>query len=132
MYYLDTNTCIYFLNGKYESVRTKLLSISPREIAVPSIVKAELILGAYKSKKREANIEKVEQFLEPFDITPFENEMTYMYAEIRTDIEKKGIVIGPNDLLIATIVKYMNGILITNNIGEFKRIKGLLIENWAK
>mgnify|MGYP000851319228 CR=1 FL=1 len=132
MYYLDTNTCIYFLNGKYESVRTKLLSLSPREIAVPTLVKAELILGAYKSKKRESNIEKVERFLEPFGIIPFEDEMTYVYAEIRSDIEKKGVIIGPNDIIIASIVKYQNGILVTNNISEFKRVKGLLLENWVK
>jgi len=132
MYYLDTNTCIYFLNGKYESVRTKLLSLSPREIAVPTLVKAELILGAYKGKKRESNIEKVERFLEPFGIIPFEDEMTYVYAEIRSDIEKKGVIIGPNDIIIASIVKYQNGILVTNNISEFKRVKGLLLENWVK
>lgn len=132
MYYLDTNTCVYFLNGKYESVRTKLLATSPREIAIPSLVKAELILGAYKSKKREANIEKVERFLEPFGIVPFDDEMTYVYAEIRSDIEKKGAMIGPNDLIIAAIVKHQNGILVTNNVSEFKRVKGLLLENWVK
>jgi tRNA(fMet)-specific endonuclease VapC len=132
MYYLDTNTCIYFLNGKYESICKKLLSISPKEVAIPSIVKAELILGAFKSKKKEANIEKVEMFLDPFPIIPFEDHMTYVYAEIRSDIEKKGIVIGPNDLFIAAIVKHKNGILVTNNTNEFKRIKGLLLENWVK
>ena len=63
MYYLDTNTCIYFLNGKYESIKKKILSTPPNEIAIPSIVKAELLLGAYKSKKRNANLEKVEKFL---------------------------------------------------------------------
>ena len=109
-----------------------MLSLSPREIAVPTLVKAELILGAYKSKKRESNIEKVERFLEPFGIIPFEDEMTYVYAEIRSDIEKKGVIIGPNDIIIASIVKYQNGILVTNNISEFKRVKGLLLENWVK
>ncbi len=132
MYYLDTNTCIYFLNGKYESIRTKILSLSPKEIAIPVIVKAELILGAYKSKNKESNIEKLEMFLEPFQIIAFEDRMSYVYAEIRTEIEKKGIVIGPNDLFIASIVKYQNGILVTNNISEFRRVKGLLLENWVK
>jgi tRNA(fMet)-specific endonuclease VapC len=48
MYYLDTNTCIYFLKGTYESVRSKFLSTNPREIAIPSLEKAELLLGALK------------------------------------------------------------------------------------
>jgi len=132
MYFLDTNTCIYFLNGSHESIRTRLLSTSPEEIAIPSIVKAELIFGAYKSKKKAKNLEKVELFLDPFQIIPFEDAMTYLYAEIRNDLESRGIPIGPNDLLIAAIVKFHGGILVTNNTNEFKRIKGLMLENWAR
>jgi len=50
MYFLDTNTCIYFLNGKYQYIKKKILSTPPNEIAIPSIVKSELIFGAYKNK----------------------------------------------------------------------------------
>ena len=132
MYFLDTNTCIYFLNGKYEFIKEKILATPPNEIQIPTIVKAELLLGAYKSKKRKENIEKVEKFLEPFEVIPFIDLITYTYAEIRNDIEKKGEVIGPNDMLIASIVKFHEGILVTNNVKEFDRIKGLKIENWAK
>jgi tRNA(fMet)-specific endonuclease VapC len=132
MYFLDTNTCIYFLNGKYEFIKEKVMSTPPNEIQIPTIVKAELLLGAYKSKKRKENIEKVEMFLEPFEVIPFIDLITYTYAEIRNDIEKKGEVIGPNDILIASIVKFHEGIIVTNNVREFERIKGLKIENWAK
>ena len=132
MYFLDTNTCIYFLNGKYEFIKEKILATPPNEIQIPTIVKAELLLGAYKSKKRKENIEKIEKFLEPFEVIPFIDLITYTYAEIRNDIEKKGEVIGPNDMLIASIVKFHEGILVTNNVKEFDRIKGLKIENWAK
>ncbi len=52
MYYLDTNICIYFINGKYQSLKNKILSIPPSKIRLPSIVKAELLLGAYKSPFR--------------------------------------------------------------------------------
>ena len=132
MYFLDTNTCIYFLNGKYESIKKKILATPPSEIAIPSIVKAELLLGAYKSKKRKTNIEKLEHFLEPFEIMPFFDLIAYIYAEIRNETEKEGKVVGPNDLLIASIVKFHEGVLVTNNVAEFKRIKGLRIENWAE
>jgi tRNA(fMet)-specific endonuclease VapC len=132
MYFLDTNTCIYYLNGKYESIKGKLLSISPEQIQIPSVVKAELLLGAYKSKKRNSNLEKIEKFLQPFEVVPFEDRMTYIYADIRFEIEKKGNVIGPNDMFIASIVKYHNGILVTNNEKEFNRIKDLKIDNWVK
>jgi len=132
MYFLDTNTCIYFLNGKYESLRAKLLSTPPNEISIPAIVKAELLLGAYKSQKKKENVEKVEKLLEPFAVVPFFDLISYVYADIRNEAEKVGENVGPNDLLIASIVKFHDGILVTNNTKEFKRIKGLKIENWAK
>ncbi|HAL93439.1 MAG TPA: VapC toxin family PIN domain ribonuclease [Spirochaetaceae bacterium] len=132
MYYLDTNTCIYFLNGKYESIKEKVLSIPPNEIGIPSIVKAELFFGAYKSKNRKSNIEKVEMFLEPFEIIAFDDLMTYVYADIREKMEKTGALIGPNDLLIASIVKFYDGILVTNNEKEFGKVEVLRIENWTK
>lgn len=131
MYYLDTNTCIYFLNGKHESIRDKLIITSPNEIAIPSIVKAELLLGAYKSKNRKENTEKVRQFLEPFEVIGFDDLMTYVYADIRYKTEKNGDIVGPNDLFIASIVKFHDGILVTNNVKEFKRIEGLTIQNWV-
>ncbi len=132
MYFLDTNTCIYFLNGKYESLRTKILATPPNEISIPAIVKAELLLGAYKSQKKKENVEKVEKLLEPFAVVPFFDLIAYVYAEIRNETEKVGEKVGPNDLFIAAIVKFHDGILVTNNVQEFKRIKGLKIENWIK
>jgi len=132
MYFLDTNTCIYFLNGKYSSIKDKILSTPPNAIAIPTIVKAELLLGAYKSKNKTVNLEKVEQFLEPFEIISFVDLMTYVYAEIRTSTESLGITIGPNDLFIASIVKFHEGVLVTNNVKEFERIDGLQIDNWVE
>lgn len=131
MYYLDTNTCIYFLNGLSESIKDKILSTSPSEIVIPSIVKAELLLGAYKSKSKGSTLEKVERFLQPFEIVPFDDQMTYCYADIRSYLESRGKIIGPNDILIAAIVRFHEGTLITNNVDEFKRIPGLKVENWA-
>jgi tRNA(fMet)-specific endonuclease VapC len=130
MYFLDTNTCVYFLNGKYESIKNKILTTSPNEILIPSIVKAELILGAYKSQKKKQNIEIIEKFLQPFEIVPFVDLVSYVYADIRSVLEKEGKIIGPNDLLIASIVKFHDGILVTNNTKELERIKGLKLENW--
>ncbi len=131
MFYLDTNTCIYFLNGRYLRIKEKILSTPPNEITVPSVVKAELLLGAYKSKNRKENIEKVEKFIEPFEVVPFNDMMTYVYADIRYKTEIKGIIIGPNDLFIASIVKFNDGILVTKNLKEFEKIEGLKIEDWT-
>lgn len=130
MYFLDTNTCIYFLNGKYESIKTRILETPPGNIYIPSIVKAELLLGAFKSNNKNDTTRKVEQFLKPFEIIPFTNQMTYIYAKTRSQLEIAGKIIGPNDLLIASTVIFYNGILVSHNIGEFKRIKNLNLESW--
>ena len=130
MFFLDTNTCIYYLNGTSASIKDKILSTSPAEIKICSVVKAELHLGAYKSRFKQGNLEKVEAFLEPFEIVPFDNQAAYLYADIRSKTETTGRNVGPNDLLIAAVVLLFDGLLITNNVREFSRIDGLQIEDW--
>jgi len=75
-------------------------------------------------------LEKVEKFLQPFEIIPFEDQICYHYADIRSFLEHKSEIIGPNDLLIASIARFHNAILVTNNIKEFNRVPDLLTENW--
>ena len=130
-YYLDTNICIYFLKGLYPKISKKLELLHPNHIKIPSIVKAELLFGVKKSKLSKSNMEKVIQFLEPFEIVDFDSDSSIFYSDIRFNLEKKGKVIGPNDLLIASTVISKNGTLVTNNVKEFKNVKGLLIENWT-
>ena len=131
MYFIDSNTCIYFMNGKFSSVREKFLSVSPKEIKISSVVKGELLLGAFKSQTREKTTEKVEKFLKPFEIVNFTGKMAYSYAEIRKDLELAGTPIGANDLLIAATVLHEKGTLITHNANEFARVNGLKIEDWV-
>lgn len=132
MYYIDTNICIYFLKNEYEGVSKKWLSLSPVDIKIPSIVKAELLLAVYKSGRSKKSLSKMESFLEPYEIVPFSDEASYEYAEIRADLEKRQKLIGSNDLMIAAIAKADNAILVTNNVQEFGRVKGLKIENWVE
>lgn len=132
MYFVDTNTCIYFMNGKYTSVKEKFLSISPKEIKIPSVVEAELLLGAYKSQTREQTVKKVKTFLKPFEIIPFTDDMTEEYAEIRAELELSGKTIGANDYFIAATARRKKSILVTHNVGEFSRVSNLEIEDWVK
>ncbi len=76
--------------------------------------------------------QKVTEFLLPFTIIPFDDEASLIYSEIRGSLEKKGQIIGPNDFILASTVLANDGILVTNNVEEFKRIKELKIENWTK
>lgn len=132
MYFVDSNTCIYFMNGKFPSVREKFLSLSPKEIKISAVVKAELLLGAFKSQTRDQTTNKVEKFLKPFDIVDFTDKMSYDYAEIRKDLELSGKPIGANDLLIASTALHEKATLVTHNVDEFSRVKGLKIEDWVE
>jgi tRNA(fMet)-specific endonuclease VapC len=95
-----------------------------------SITVAELYFGAEKSKAKLKNQKIVEDFITTFEIIPFDELSCKEYAKIRTVLETSGVPIGPMDLLIGSISLTYNYILVTNNIKEFKRIKGLRLENW--
>lgn len=129
MYFLDTNTCIDFLRNLSESVRSRFLSVPLNEIKIPVVVKAELLLGAYKSTKPET-LERTKQFLELFEVIPFSDEMSYTYAKIRKELEVKGNKIGANDLFIAASALNKGAVLVTHNTREFIRIDGLKLDDW--
>lgn len=131
-YLLDTNSCIKYLNGTSENIKKRLGSKQPRDTVVCSIVKAELFYGAQKSAKPSENLEKVHKFIDRFVSLPFDDKASEKYGEIRSNLEKAGTPIGPNDLLIASIALANNVILVTHNTREFKRVNGLKTEDWEK
>jgi len=89
-----------------------------------------LIHGAEKSLKREDNHLKISAFLLPFEIIPFDSAGAECYGKIKAVLEKKGMLIGPNDLLIAATALANNAVLVTDNTNEFNRVEGLVVENW--
>lgn len=131
MFYLDTNTCIYYLNGTFPLLQQKLLAHRPAEITVPSIVKAELLYGAFKSQRREENLDSVRRFLQPFAVATFGDPEAEHYSQIRADLEKAGTPIGPNDLIVAATVRAQQGTIVTHNVSEFSRVTELTIEDWT-
>lgn len=131
IYYLDTNICVYFLKGLYPSIMENIQITNPSNIKIPSIVKAELLYGAEKSQHKTKNLANINRFLEPFEIIPFDDDCSIVYSKIRSAMELKGSVMGPNDYIIAASVLAKNGILVTNNTKEFEKVKNLKIENWT-
>lgn len=131
-YLLDTNTCIRYLNGTSEAIRRHIETTHPREIAVCSVVKAELFYGAHNSQHPNANLDKQRTFLERFVSLPFDDQAAETYGRIRATLKKAGTPIGPNDLLIAAIAVSQNCIVISHNTKEFRRITALEIEDWEE
>lgn len=131
-YFLDTNMCVYYLKGLGSQLKANLLSRIPEEIKIPVITKAELLLGVEKSMKRDENREKVIEFLFPFEIVPFTDSDIPVFADIRSTLEKRGEIIGPYDLILASIVLSHEGTLVTHNTKGFSRIDNLRIEDWSE
>lgn len=131
-YFLDTNICIYALKDKFPRIKEKMENLSPSEIAIPSMVKAELYYGAQKSQNKNKVISALNEFLAPFDIIPFGNKEVMTYAEIRDKLEKSGKIIGPNDIIIAATTLSHGATLVTHNTREFERVENLSVEDWAE
>jgi tRNA(fMet)-specific endonuclease VapC len=95
-----------------------------------SVVKAELFYGAMKSANPLRNIQKQRKFTEQFVSLPFDDAAAEIYGRIRSELEKSGTPIGPNDLMIAAVVLNRDITLVTHNTQEFSRVKELKITDW--
>ena len=130
-YLLDTNICIYALKGLHPPIRERMESLEPSDLRIPSIVVAELLTGAQKSRHRERTIEIVHRFLAPFHVVAFDGSAAGHYGRIRAGLEASGTSIGPDDLIVAATALAVQGTLVTHNAREFSRVPGLHCEDWT-
>ncbi len=126
---LDTNVVIAYLKGR-EPATSRMKNANPADIGIPSVVVYELEYGTLKvaSPRRRAILESVISVLGHI---PFDGSAAREAARIRLDLEKRGQVIGPMDLLIAGTALSRGAVLATNNVKEFSRVRGLRLEDWT-
>jgi tRNA(fMet)-specific endonuclease VapC len=129
-YLLDTNTCIRHLNQRSPSITRRLAELSVEDIAVCSVVKAELFAGAAKSQTPAKTLIKQQIFLDRFVSLPFDDKAASVYGTKRAYLEQRGTPIGPVDMFIAAIALANNLILVTHNTAEFSRVPDLKLEDW--
>jgi tRNA(fMet)-specific endonuclease VapC len=130
-YLLDTDICIYIRNERPQHVRARMARIPPDSLALSVITWGELLLGVQRSTDPKAARRKLAELYEAIAVLPLPREAAEVYAATRAELEAAGTPIGPNDLWIAAHAKAERLILVTNNLREFKRVKGLKVENWA-
>lgn len=131
-YMLDTNICIYAIKHKPEQVLLRLNEHDPAEICISSVTYAELMHGVQKSQAVDKNRLALALLLANIEILNFDANAAESYGEIRAELEKQGTPIGPLDMMIAGHARSLNYTVVTNNIKEFSRIKGLKLENWTE
>jgi tRNA(fMet)-specific endonuclease VapC len=129
-YLLDTNIAIYVIKRRPIEVLA-LFNEHAGRMAISAITLSELYHGAEKSAKVSQNLEVIEEFSSLLEVLPYTAKASAHYGSIRSALEKAGQPIGVNDLHIAAHARSEGLVVVTNNVSEFARVPGLMVENWV-
>jgi tRNA(fMet)-specific endonuclease VapC len=130
-YMLDTDTCSYIMKRSSEAVIKRLRAVPVTDVCMSVITKSELLYGVEVSPRRAQDAIALQAFLPHVAVLEFPDDAAIQYAQIRADLKKRGQMIGANDLLIAAHARSLGLRLVTNNIAQFNRVRGLALENWT-
>ncbi|CAB1081355.1 VapC toxin protein [Olavius algarvensis Delta 1 endosymbiont] len=128
-YLLDTNIVIYTMKNRPQQVRRSFKSQQGR-MGISSVTLGELVFGAEHSKQVERNLADIEALTARLEVLPFDEAAAYHFGQIRAELYRMGRPIGPYDMMIAGHARACGLKLVTNNVKEFERVRGLIIENW--
>lgn len=128
---LDTNICIYIRQKQPEEVLRRFRKLRPGEAALSVITFGELLYGANKSSQRTAALERLNELVHLLPALPLPEAAGEAYGVIRADLEAKGKMIGNNDVWIAAHALASDLTLVSNNLREFRRVRGLRLQNWV-
>ena len=131
-YLLDTDILIYVLSGRYPALRAHIDGFAPGRAATSVVVCGELHYGIAKSMRRADALQRLSALLELIPELPLPADAAEHYGDIRAELSARGTPIGANDLWIAAHARAARLTLVTNNVREFERVKGLKLENWAE
>ncbi len=130
-YLLDTNICIYIRRKKPEEVLRRFRTLRPGEAVLSVITFGELVYEAEKSAQRGTALELLRELAQVLPVQGLPETAAESYGTIRAELERKGEMIGNNDLWIAAHAKAASLTLVTNNERGFRRVRGLKVQNWA-
>jgi len=129
-YMLGTDTCAFILRRSSPVLLERIQQVPLHQQCMSVVTLAELLYGVQVSSKKKANRDAVELLTRYVNVLEWTVGAADHHAEIRTDLKKKGQQIGANDLSIAAHARSLGAVIVTNNVKEFGRVKGLKLENW--
>lgn len=127
---LDTNICIYVINVRPPAVLERFLACEKDGLGISAITASELYWGVCKSGSVR-NQSALDKFLSPLTVLDYDQAAARKYGELRAYLDKQGTPIGPLDQQIAAHALALGVTLVTNNVREFERVPGLMVENWV-
>ncbi len=130
-YLFDTNVWIDLLKMRSKALASRIAGTLPIRMRVCSIVRGELMHGAHKYDDPNKRRQQLAEILDSVQSLPFDDACADVYADILHDLETRGCIIGKFDIQIAAIAKVHGLTVVTNNTKEFKRVEGLLVEDWS-
>ena len=128
---LDTNICIFIIKQKPPQVIKRFKNYDADDFGISAITLTELQFGVAKSQHKEKNQQALAEFILPLVVVEFTGDAALAYGEIRAELARKGQPMGALDMLIAAQALSANVTLVTNNVREFARVPGLIVENWV-
>src|SRR5580658_1202408 len=128
---LDTNVIVDLGSRRGTAVRPRLEAAGLGALAISSISLAELEFGEAKSDQPSRSLKVFREFLREIPVLPFDESGARIYGQVRAELERRGLGIGGNDLLISATALAHNLVLVTRDIGEFGRVDGLRVEDWS-
>ena len=134
LFMLDTDTCIFLMRGESPALAARVESVPLQQQVMSAVTFAELTYGVQVSAaaKRKQNQSVLDSLVLHLAVLEWPQDAAKHYAEIRTDLKKRGAQLGAADLMIAAHARAMGAIVVTNNVKDFERVKGLEVENWTK
>ena len=131
---LDTDTCIFLMRGESEKLKLKVQAIPLQQQVMSAVTFAELTYGVQASAvaKRKQNQTVLDSLVLHLAVLDWPSAAATYYSEIRSDLKKRGAQLGAADLMIAAHARAIGAVVVTNNVKDFGRVKGLEIENWMK
>jgi len=129
-YMLDTNIVIYAIKNRPSKLKA-LFKQNSDQMCISAVTFGELVYGAEKSEQTERNLADIESMAARLEILPFDTSAATHFGQLRAELAKSGIQIGPYDQMIAGHARSVGLVLVTNNTKEFKRVPGLRIDNWV-
>jgi tRNA(fMet)-specific endonuclease VapC len=130
-YLLDTIIWIYVMRNRPPEVRERFSRLVPASVVMSPVVLGELHVGWRKSIRKQTNRSLLERFTQGATVEPIDAAVAAIYGELRTELEERGTPIGQNDLWIAAHARAADCVLVTHNISEFARVRGLRVEDWV-